>query len=207
MDPQDAIALVAIFQLLIGGLIFTTYKDVEWYLVLPVIFGAVAGTGIGMYFLGALDPYFLRWFLALFILSFLIKNRFFPSYAFSRASLTGGMTSGLLSGFFQGSLGLGGPNLVIYFKELSKDKNSFRAHAILLLSISNLVRIILAPMTHMFSSEILTLSVYILPFFLLGVFYGNSISKIISPKTYSFMVEVLLSISFLCLVFKNLFVL
>ena len=204
LEPEHAIALVAIFQLLVGILVFTTYKEVEWSLVGPVVLGTLPGTILGILALGSVQDEFVRWFLAIFILAFLIKSRYFPLISFSKKSLLGGITSGLLFGFFQGSLGLGGPNLVIYFKELSRNTLSFRAHAILLLSIANLIRVLILPSTDMLDKNVLDLTIIILPFFIVGIFAGSYISKVISQRTYSILVEIMLGISFLGLVLKNL---
>lgn len=203
IDPLDAINTVAIFQLLIGVLIFTSLKNIDWKLVKPVVIGAILGTVIGFQLINQLNEVAIRWFLVIFIASFLYKTKFHPNISFSKASISGGLTSGIFFGLFQGSIGLGGPNLVIYFKELSTSKESFRAHAILLLSIANVIRMLLAFSHTNINENVSQLFFYTLPFFIIAICSGSYLSNKISQEVFNKLVEILLFISLIALIFKN----
>lgn len=204
LDVREAVLITSVFQFLIGFLVFRNLSKIPWKLVLPVMAGMLVGVPIGVASLDVLDPAVLRRILALFILIFLARIRWFPDLSVRSASLSGGLASGLISGFFQGCIGTGGPSLVVYLKQIAGDRQFFRAALIFLLSVANLARIVQVGATGMFSPSVVWLSAIALPFFLIGIILGQRFHRKVPEQIYYRSVYALLFLSALSLMWKDL---
>jgi uncharacterized membrane protein YfcA len=184
LDVRDAVILVSIFQFLIGFLIIKNSRSVAWHLMPPLLLGMIGGVAVGVYALSLMDVSVLRVLLASFIFIFLAKTLFAPDIAIKESSAVAGTLSGFLAGFFQGCLSMGGPNVAIYLKNLLPDPLVFRASMIFWLSVANIIRIPFTSQESLYSSEILTLSLCILPLFLVATLVGQRFHRNISPRFY-----------------------
>jgi uncharacterized membrane protein YfcA len=102
----------------------------------------------------------------------------------STPSVVTGAASGFLAGFFQGCLGMGGPNLVIYLKNLLPDPRVFRASMIFWLSVANVIRIPMASQESLYSSTVIELILIILPVFIIATFVGQKFHQKIPARLY-----------------------
>ncbi len=173
MEVRDAVLITSVFQLLIGVLVFRNFLLIPWKVVNPVTVGVIVGVPLGVYSLSCLDLNVLRWLLAIFILAFLARVHWFPNLAVRSPSVIIGATSGMLSGFFQGSIGTGGPNLIVYLSNICGSRLKFRAALIYLFSVANVIRIAQVSASGLFSWNILRLALITLPFFLAGIIWGQ----------------------------------
>jgi uncharacterized membrane protein YfcA len=190
LEVRDAVVLTSLFQFLIGALVFRNLASIPWRLVLPVVLGMVCGVPVGVACLGVLEPEGLRWLLAFFIVAFLIQSRWYPGASVASPSLLVGGISGACSGFFQGCIGVGGPNLVIYLRRLVSDQSAFRAAMIFLLSVANLLRVVQGSMEGMFSPGVLRLGFIALPFFVVGVVAGQRYYRRVPEGVYNTTINV-----------------
>jgi uncharacterized membrane protein YfcA len=150
----------------------------------PLLIGMLGGVFIGVYALSFLDASVLQGLLAVFIFAFLAKTFFAPQLAVSAPSVATGAASGFLAGFFQGCLSMGGPNLVIYLKNLLPDPRVFRASMIFWLSVANLIRIPMASQESLYSSTVIELTIIILPAFIIATFVGQKFHQKIPARLY-----------------------
>lgn len=204
LDVQDAVILVSIFQFLIGTLIFKNYRSVAWPLMPPLVGGMVIGVYVGTVALSVMSQASLQMILALFILAFLAKEYFAPQLGVGRASIVSGSVSGLLGGFFQGCLGMGGPNVVMYLKNAIGDVRIFRASIIFWAALANLVRIPLSSMEGLYSPLVWSLSWKILPVFVVALVLGQKFHAKIPATLYFRVVYAFLIIAACSLALKSL---
>lgn len=184
IDVRDAVVLVSVFQFLIGFLIIKNYRSVAWHLMPPLLVGMLGGVFVGVYALSFLNVSVLRGLLAVFIFAFLAKTFFAPQLAVRAPSVATGVASGFLAGFFQGCLSMGGPNLVIYLKNLLPDPRVFRASMIFWLSVANVIRIPMASQESLYSSTVIELTLVILPSFIIVTLVGQKFHQKIPARLY-----------------------
>lgn len=180
IDVRDAVVLVSVFQFLIGFLIIKNYRSVAWHLMPPLLIGMLGGVFVGVYALSFLNVSVLQGLLAVFIFAFLAKTFFAPQLAVSAPSVA----TGTASGFFQGCLSMGGPNLVIYLKNLLPDPRVFRASMIFWLSVANVIRIPMTSQESLYSSTVIKLTLIILPVFIIATFVGQKFHQKIPARLY-----------------------
>lgn len=200
---RDAVVLASIFQCLLGFLVLTNYRDVAWAMIRPLLVGVFAGVIIGAYSLPLFDPNVLRRILALFILAFLGKTLLAPNLAVTKPGVFSGATSGLLSGFFQGCLGTGGPNLVMYLTRIVPEQRAFRATMICALSVSSFVRMPFFASAELFTPFIRSIAIPVLPFFLIGVVAGQRMHHRVPSRWYFRSVYVFLFLSAITLLWRS----
>ncbi len=200
---KTGINVVAIFQFLIGFLIFKNYKDIAWNKSKFFLLGMIPGTLLGTFLLKILSGNILSLILAALIISFLIKSYFFSNLVVSKENNFSASIYGLLFGGFQGSIGTGGPFLVIYYKKILPEIKAFRATLIMALSFSNLLRIIFISGSGLLDQEVIRLVVLSLPFFIIGILFGNKFYKTIPEALYKRIVDIILLISAISLIIKN----
>jgi uncharacterized membrane protein YfcA len=184
IDVRDAVVLVSVFQFLVGFLIIKNYRSVAWHLMPPLLVGMFAGVFVGVYALSVLSVSVLRILLAIFIFAFLTKTFFAPKFAVKAPSVAAGAASGFLAGFFQGCLSMGGPNLVIYLKDLLPDPRAFRASMIFWLSVANVIRIPFTDQGNLYSPVVVELTPMILPVFIIGTILGQRFHQRIPASLY-----------------------
>jgi uncharacterized membrane protein YfcA len=203
VSVQEAVTLVLIFQVSMGILIVKTYKDTSWKVVVPVTAGLLVGTFIGTFFLAAVSDAFLRRFLAVSTLVFLVKMVFFPNLKFGKLRDTRqGLVSGVVGGFFQGMIGTGGPVFVMYLSAALPDMVAFRASLIYLLFVSNVVRLVISIPAGLLNAEIFRVAGVGAPLFLVAIFLGQRIHYMIKEAFYRYCVYAILFFSALSLFLK-----
>jgi uncharacterized membrane protein YfcA len=204
IDVRDAVVLASIFQCLLGALVFFNFKDIAWNLIKPLITGVIVGVIIGSYSLSFLNISILRYLLSLFIFIYLIKVYFSPDFQIKNSNSYIGFLSGVFSGFFQGCLGTGGPNLIIYLKSIIPTQRNFRATIICALSIASFIRIPLFTSAELFTPSILKIALLTFPLFILGVILGQRYHNRIPSQIYFRIIYIFLFVSAVSLVFRNL---
>jgi uncharacterized membrane protein YfcA len=204
LDVQDAVILVSIFQFLIGALIFKNYRSVAWSLMPPLVGGMVLGVYAGTVALSVMSEGSLQLILAGFILAFLAKELLAPQLGVGKASTVSGSISGLLGGFFQGCLGMGGPNVVMYLKNAIGDVRIFRASIIFWAALANVVRIPFSSIQGLYSPLVWSLSWKILPVFIGALLIGQKFHAKIPATLYFRVVYAFLIVAACSLVVKSL---
>lgn len=200
---KDAVAVVLIFQLLIGILILKTYKFIDWSTARPMSYAIIIGTIIGTLLLSSSSPAFLQIFLAIMITLFLIKSAFFNSITLGRRKNTlSASAAGLSGGLIQGLIGTGGPILTMYVSVATKKKISIRATLIYLLFVTSVVRVLISLPQQLFNDRVVQLSLISFPFFIAAIFIGQHLHHKINEKYYRLSINIILGISALALILK-----
>jgi uncharacterized membrane protein YfcA len=166
--------------------------------------GMLIGVYAGTVALSVMSEASLQMILAIFIVAFLAKESLAPQLGVGKASMISGGISGLLGGFFQGCLGMGGPNVVMYLKSLIGDARIFRASIIFWASVANVVRIPFSSIQGLYSPIVWSLSWKILPVFLMALLLGQKFHAKIPAPLYFRAVYAFLSIAALSLAIKSL---
>lgn len=205
LGVKDAVTLALIFQLLMGILVWKTYKHIDWKSAKPMTYTVLLGTIAGTFLLSSSSVVFLQIFLAAVIGLFLIKSVFFGAITIgkSRNNLSAS-AAGLGGGLLQGLIGTGGPILTMYTSVAIKKKVSIRATLIYLFFITSIVRMTISIPQQLFSSEILQLALYSLPFFAIAIYCGQKIHHVISERHYKLSINIILAFSAAALVLKAL---
>ncbi len=185
LGVKDAVTIVLVFQLLMGVLLISCWVEVDKLAAkratIPVIVGTILGTGL----LGILPAQPLKLVVAALIVAYLLKEFLLPN---SRLPIsmrsTANLVGGGAGGFLQGLVGLGGPPFLIYLNELQLSKQSFRATIILLLFVSNLVRLPLSLQAGLFNATVLDTVLYSLPGFVAVVVIGQRMHGRLSERFY-----------------------
>ena len=196
LGVKKAVTLVLVFQLLLGLLIFYTYKITDWTVIRPALAALLVGSVIGTLSLAYLDDNTLRLVLALAVLLYLGKQVLFRDKRFGtqRPKIFGAVGGGL-GGWFQGVIGTGAPPLVIYLNEMDLQKAVFRACMIMMLFVCNLTRLVTSISTDLFTSDMLKDALYTLPVFLCALYAGHRTHFKVSQRVYEIGIHSVLLLS------------
>lgn len=198
----EAVTLALIFQLLMGLLIFRTYRQTRWEVVTPLLGGLAAGVFVGMAFLHVFNEALLRIILASFILAYLAQPLFFPALRLNLESKLSALVCGAVGGVFQGVIGTGGPPLVAYLSSALADPREVRAGVILLLVASNVLRVALSAATGLFTERVTALAAAALLPFLAAIAAGQLLHTRVSPRLYRLCINAILLASGVSLLAK-----
>lgn len=198
---QEAVAYLSIFLCMFSILlIYKTWPQIDKTTVKELAAGIIAGLGLGVLILKTGNPIVLKKLLGVFILLFigyhLISNK--------KIRLPGklGILFGLAGGFFSGVFSAGGPTYVIYVYNKIHSATVFRATLIAILSITNILRIPMLIASDILTTDILLHSLYIIPFFLLALFFGYRIYGKINEHLFRNILFILLAASGISLIVR-----
>lgn len=110
---------------------------------------------------------------------------------------------GVLSGVLCGLFGVGAL-LAAYVSRVTEGSESFKANISAVFIVDNTFRIILYSTMHMLTFDTVKMSILLLPFALCGLFAGIRFSSIIEEKKVRRLTAVLLVLSGISLILKNL---
>ncbi|MFA9377515.1 MAG: sulfite exporter TauE/SafE family protein [Lachnotalea sp.] len=111
-----------------------------------------------------------------------------------------GIASGILCGLF----GIGAL-LAAYIGRTTDNTNSFRGNLCIVFLVENTFRIVLYSLTGIINSNTIKTAVLLMPFMLLGLVIGNQLTKVFNEKMVKKFVIVLLILSGVSLIVKNMF--
>ncbi len=202
---KDAVTLVLIFQLLMGLLIWKSYKQIDWKSARPMTISIIIGTVIGTLLLSQANFVSLKLFLATSILIFLVKMIWFNGFTLgNKSNTTAATVAGVGGGLFQGLIGTGGPVLTMYLSVAIKQKLSLRATLIYLFFATSIVRLGISFPNHLFTDRILHLALVALPLFMMAIFLGQRMHQKISEEYYRLGIYIVMGGSAILLLIKAL---
>ena len=197
---REAVTLSLVQQMVTVILLSRTLRHVDWQITAPLLVGMLPGTIAGIAMLSSLNDTVLRVSLSVFIFLYLVKSIGFPNLVLAGIRHRGwGAFAGFLGGSFQGLIGTGGPPVVMYLNETASSKNVFRAGLLLLLAVSNIVRLGISVPAGLFTDSVIEASLYTMPFFLIAMWIGDKLMSRIDEKHYTNAVYVVLTISLILL--------
>lgn len=200
---KTAVTLALVFQLLMGLLLIAVYKDIYWKNASLVLTSLIIGSLAGTYFLASVDENVLRIILAVGIFAFLLRMYVFknPSVPFLRKGTWASATTAV-AGWIQGVIGTGGPVMAIYLSALELTKEQVRATLVFYLFITSVVRFPASYASGLFTNEIISLALFVLPFFIAAIVLGNFVHKKIPEAYYRFFISLILLVSGVALIVK-----
>lgn len=202
IDVREAVLLSLIFQFLVGFAVIPVLKHVAWKKIGYLLLGLAIFTALGTFFLAAVDRRLLEYVLVGYIFLFLGKEIFYPNFRLGSASPLAGFLSGALGGIFQGMLGAGGPNIVIYLKEILPDREQFRASVLFAVVFGNTIRLVLSARFELFSDAVINHAAWSILPFALAIYLGVRYRYLISEQVYQRTVYCLLFLSAVALLLK-----
>jgi uncharacterized membrane protein YfcA len=110
----------------------------------------------------------------------------------------------LISGILGGLFGMAGPPLIFYYKHKNLSKKEFRVALLSIFVVMTLFRFLFYGFLKLITIPMLTSSLVMLPFALLGLGTGNFLHNHISEKKFSFATSIALAFSGLLIIVKNL---
>ncbi len=129
------------------------------------------------------------------------EKRFCPSFVNKVWAPSFGAISGILGGLFC----MGGPPLIFYFKCMKLDKYRFRVTLVSIFLVMTIMRILFYTGFGLFSKRIIFSSLSMLPFGLLGLFTGSKLHSTIPEKLFKKVTSIILLISGVLIIIKNVF--
>lgn len=204
LGVQDAVTTVLIFQLGMGFLLFSSYKNVDWHHAMPLTIGLLLGTTVGTYSLATIDETLLRKILAVSILLFLLLPFIVkkPSVPEKRSGIVG-VLSGVFGGWFQGIIGTGGPVFTMYLSAIVQDKYAFRATLIFVFFITSLIRMGTSISLGLFNQQILTMTLFAFVPYLLALLLGSKLHVKVKTEHFRIGVNVVLFFAAISLFIKH----
>jgi uncharacterized membrane protein YfcA len=163
------------------------YKKLAISLALP----SLITIPIGVACLKYINPGYIKVFLGIFISISAILLAFGLRVTIKREKLWT-LTVGLLAGFLNGLATVGGPPLILYFSNLSLEKNVFRGMTIVIFFLLNIVSAITMTINGLMSMEILKYALIGIPLLFIGVYFGTKLSRKVDEKLFKHMTLVLL---------------
>ncbi len=205
LGVRDAVTLSLVQQMVTVILLSRSMRHVDWGITGPVLAGMLPGTVAGIALLSTLNESGLRLALSGFIFLYLVKSTGFPDATFKGIRNRGwGVLAGLLGGSFQGLIGTGGPPIVIYMSEATSSKAVFRAGLLLLLAVSNIIRLGISVPAGLFTDSIIEAILYSLPCFVVAMWVGKKLLSRIDERYYQIAVYIILGMSLVTLVWETL---
>ena len=171
--PKVAAGVLYIIDtLLILPFVANAVGKVDWREILPLGVGAAATVPAGVAVLVYVDPISLRWGLSLaIILSVGVLAAGWRYRGPTRTWLS--FLVGAIAGFMSGSAQIAGPPVLIYWLGRQVVSATMRANAIVFFLFTTVISGISFYVGGIFTGEVMTLSVALLPFYGLGLFVGS----------------------------------
>ncbi len=184
-------------------LIYNLRTSINYKIISPLIFPAIAGTPLGIILLSAVPPYIIKFaagiiifFTALFLMrnyKFELKNKFL-------SNLIVGFSSGILNG----STSMSGPPIILLFAANNEKKDSLKGNFALFAVITNIIAIAGFILTGGINEYILKISLINLPALLGGTYLGILLAKSINEEAFRKMVLVFIMFTALFAVISSI---
>jgi len=179
-------------------------KDLKAKVFLPLSIMVLAGSIPGAFLLKNANSQYIKVFFGIIIILIAIEmyTREKGMFVLKENKLVLSVI-GIFSGLLCGIFGIGAP-LAAYVNRVTSSSNEFKANISAVFVIENTFRIIFYSIIGVITFESLKMALYMVPFMLLGLFAGIKSSDYINEKTAKYLVIILLIISGIMLIIKNL---
>jgi len=184
LGPKTAAGILYIIDtVLILPFVVKAVRLADWHDVLPLGLGAVVAVPLGVWALLHVDPVVLRWGLSLTILASIGALVLGLRYRGpTRMPLSLGV--GAVAGFLSGSVQIPGPPVLIYWLGRQVVSATMRANAIVFFMFTTVISGIGFLYGGIFTSEVMTGSLALLPIYAVGIFAGSLLFGRASESTY-----------------------
>ena len=184
LGPKTAAGILYIIDtVLILPFVVKAVSRTDWHDVLPLAFGAMVAVPVGVWALLHVDPVALRWGLSLTIFVSIGALALGLRYRGpTRVPLSLGV--GAIAGFLSGSVQIPGPPVLIYWLGRQVVSATMRANAIVFFMFTTIVSGIGFLYGGIFTPEVMTGSLALLPVYAIGIFGGSLLFGRASEATY-----------------------
>ena len=199
--PVDAIAVV-VGSGIIGSapLAVTSIKKANWHTLTPLLITALIFVPIGGLMLVTLDPVLIKRVIASIILIAALVQMSGWKYTGPRGMVPGGI-AGAISGWANGISAVGGPPSVMYLISLPDSPLVQRANIALTIYAHGTLLALTLPFSGRFVLVTIMWSALILPTYLLGVWGGSKLFRVLPEKIFRWVVlTMLVGLSLLILI-------
>jgi len=171
-------------------------RHVDWRAILWLLTSCIVGVFVGTHALKELDRELLRRCYGAFIICFALYTLWHER----RADLPQpepwpewiAPICGLAAGVILGLFGAGGPAMVVYLAHRLRRKEVLRGTLIMVLSITDVLRMGLYAWQGIMTQQVLMLSCYVVPAAIAGGFIGTRMHGRADPRTFRIVVAVVL---------------
>ncbi len=189
-----------------GSIILGAYdfKEVKWHALNYLLPFTIAGLLFGGILLKYANPQKLTIFLGLFILLYVIYGFLVKQEKLPFANNCAGAPLGFFGGFIGSLYGGGGPPIVAYLQMKHLNKRAFRATFQIVAITDSITRAFLYIYLGLLTFAVFKMSLFLAPFLLLGLFFGNKLHFRINQKFFYIIVMVVLSFAAIGLIIHSL---
>jgi len=200
---KEAVTLLLAFQLISLVLLVKSHKYIAWDVIKRLFLPTILFVTIGAFSLSYFEEQVLRIILLVFIILYLLKERFFAHLKLgNRESKTFAFLGGSFGAWFQGILGTGGPGYLVYLSEVGLNKAQFRATILALFCICNSIRTLVFLNQGLFTETVLERVAYGIPVVALSLYFGHRVHHNVSEGLYKKVIYLVLGLSAVSLAVK-----
>lgn len=179
-------------------------KYLKYEIWLPLSIMVIAGSIPGIYLLKNLDAQYIKVIFAFVIIALGIEMLFREHTHNKKSSSKKVLLSiGILSGLLCGLFGIGAL-LAAYIGRTSTNTHEFKSNLCLVFAIENTFRIVMYTISGILNYSILITAIKLVPFMLIGLFIGIKCSDKIPERVAKHLVIIILIITGIMLLIKNL---
>ncbi|PCI55345.1 MAG: hypothetical protein COB36_06890 [Alphaproteobacteria bacterium] len=202
MPVQDVVAMVMIYQISMGLLIFKTHRHIQWQHIIKMLPMTIVGAVLGVMLLNYVAGDVIRVILVIYIILHLLRKHTKIDPLGRLIRWGDSHLAGFLGGTLNAMIGGGGPAFILYLKEKVTTSSEFRASIIMMLMLSNIPRTIGTISIGLLTYDLFITALYAYPGFLLALYLGQKFHDKIPQEKFFYLVEGLLALSATLLIFK-----
>ena len=193
LDIKTVIPLVALMALCITIIIFIQlWKYLDWKKIYPLLFGALPGIPLGVFFLKKLDKDLIQWILGIILIAYSLYSLFFRSSE-KEMRKGWGYVFGFFSGCLGGALSAAGPPVIVYMSLQTWKKDTIKVTLQGFFLISGATVILFQALNGLTTLAVLRYFFISLPFIFLGTYTGSIFSGKIQEEQYKKVMLILLT--------------
>jgi len=179
-------------MLIAGDILAVIYyrQHAQWGQLVRLVPGVAAGILIGGIFLARLDNESMRLFLGVFVLLLLVfegVTRYLNLYKFKRLPAIA-VLFGIMAGFGTTVGNAAGPIMGVYLIMMGLDKKQLMGTGAWFFLIVNTSKLPIFIYHEMIGVDTLLFFAYMLPFVILGTFFGRRLLTVLSQKIFNYLV-------------------
>ncbi len=204
LDVKMVVPLEVLFEIGLSVLLIrSVYRQIRGRALVPLLIGAAVGTIVGVQLLSGVANITLKRALGVGIILFALQLLWQRDSGSPRDMPNAwGVAAGVTGGIFGGLFGTNGPPYVIYLTHKLREKEALRASLIGLIALDDIWRAGVYAFTGLYTREIITFAVFLIPALVLGTYVGHKTHLAISERRFRQLVAGILILSGLALLIR-----
>ncbi|HEV2339432.1 MAG TPA: sulfite exporter TauE/SafE family protein [Patescibacteria group bacterium] len=183
-------------------LIKTFYKNIQYWVLIPLILGNLVGGIIGVHFLVLDSNIVLVKILGIVIPVSSVIIFFVDKKISILPNILLGFITGILSGILSAIFAVGGAPIILYLSSVFKDKNLFRSTSLIFFLFNGVIQIPLFAIHGLITRQVLFLFVICFPVLILSNWLGHKLHIKSSEEIFRKVVFIILILSGILLILK-----